>query len=61
MTMDDGTTLLLPEEAASLLQVPVSWLYAAAREGRFPCVRVGRYVRFRRADVENYIAEGGAA
>jgi excisionase family DNA binding protein len=32
--------------------VPVSWIEQAARDGRVPCVRVGKYVRFRRKDVE---------
>jgi excisionase family DNA binding protein len=53
--------LLLPAEAADQLRVPESWLYLAAREGRFPHVRVGRYVRFRQEDVTEWIRTGGGA
>lgn len=58
-SMDEESPLLLPEEAAEMLRVRVSWLYRQARKGEFPSVSVGRYVRFRKADVENFIATGG--
>lgn len=51
--------LLLPSEAAEQLRVPESWLYAAARRGTFPSVRIGRYVRFRQDDVTDWIRTGG--
>ena len=50
--------LLTPEEAAELLQVPVSWMYQRVRRrslDRIPFVKVGRYVRFRKEDLLNYI------
>jgi excisionase family DNA binding protein len=53
--------LLLPAEAAAQLRVPESWLYLAAREDRFPHVRIGRYVRFRQEDVTEWIRTGGGA
>ncbi|MBA2383682.1 MAG: helix-turn-helix domain-containing protein [Actinobacteria bacterium] len=34
-----------------MLGVPPRWVAAGAREGRIPCVRLGRYVRFDRGDV----------
>ncbi len=40
---------------AARLQVPVSWLREAARTGRIPSVRVGRYVRFDPAAVERAV------
>ncbi len=43
--------LLRPVEVVSLLGVSRSWLYDAAKSGRIPCVRLGRYVRFDRGDV----------
>lgn len=51
--------LLTPEEVAAMLRVPKTWVYAQAREGNLPCVRMGRYVRFRRADIEAWM--GGLA
>jgi excisionase family DNA binding protein len=53
--------LLRPGEVAELLGVSRSWLYAAAQEGRIPCVRLGGAdgpVRFRRDALEAWIASG---
>ncbi len=50
--------LLTPEEAAELLQVPVSWMYQHTRRrsmDRIPFVKVGHYVRFREEDLLSYI------
>jgi len=38
--------LLNAEQAAELLGVPKSWVFAEARADRIPHVRLGRYVRF---------------
>lgn len=57
---DAGPSLLTIPEAAALLRVPDSWLYAATKRGRFPCVRNGRYVRIRDTDVREWIATGGS-
>jgi excisionase family DNA binding protein len=63
--MDDAERtelrLLRPSEVAELLGVSRSWLYAAAQEGRIPCVRLGGAdgpVRFRRDALEAWIASG---
>jgi len=47
--------LLDATEVAELLGVPTSWVYAEARAGRLPHVRVGRYRRFRRRAVDAWI------
>ncbi len=39
-------------ELAAIYNVPRSFFYELARAGRLPCVRLGRYVRFNRVDVE---------
>jgi excisionase family DNA binding protein len=44
-------------ELAGIYHVPKSWFYEMARTGRLQCERLGRYVRFSRADVERLIAE----
>jgi excisionase family DNA binding protein len=49
--------LLTAEQAAELLTKKSRWLLAEARAGRFPCVRLGRSVRFRRESVERWIVE----
>ena len=47
--------LLTPAAAASLLMVKTSWIYEAVRDRRLPCVRVGRHIRFLRADLERFV------
>jgi excisionase family DNA binding protein len=48
-------------EMARLLNVHESWVRGEARRGRIPCQMVGRYMRFRAADVQAAIIarEGG--
>lgn len=46
-----GEPLLRADDAAQLLSVRTSWVYEAVRDGRLPCVRVGRHVRFLRDDL----------
>ena len=58
-TPEAEEVLLTVEEVAPLLKVRPAWLYRAVRRGEFPYVKVGRYVRFRRADVEEWIKAGG--
>ena len=40
--------LLTAEEVAALLRVTPAWVYAQTRRRRIPHVRLGRYVRYRR-------------
>jgi excisionase family DNA binding protein len=49
--------LLTAEQVADLVQVPVSTVYRwnVTRSGPTPC-KVGKYVRYRRADVDAWIA-----
>lgn len=51
-----GDRLLTADDVAALLQVPTSWVYAEARAGRIPHVTLGRYRRFRRAAIDQWIA-----
>jgi excisionase family DNA binding protein len=54
----DPETLLDVHEAAALLGVPASHLYMETRKGaasRIPHLKVGRYLRFRRADLLRWI------
>lgn len=54
--------LLTAEQVAGLLQVRTAWVYAQCRAERIPHVRLGRYVRFRRDAIEQWLAgiEAGA-
>jgi excisionase family DNA binding protein len=49
--------LLTDAEAAELLAVPKSWVGEAARSGRLPCIMLGRYRRFDRADLLAWLEE----
>lgn len=44
--------LIDAEEAAKMLAVSPQWVLAQARAGRIPHVRLGRYVRFEREQLE---------
>jgi excisionase family DNA binding protein len=48
--------LLDAVEVAALLSVPTSWVRQQARDGAIPCVRLGRYVRFEREAVLEWVA-----
>jgi excisionase family DNA binding protein len=49
--------LLDDREAAALLNVKPSWVGEAARQGRLPCIMLGRYRRFDRADLLAWLEE----
>ena len=57
--LNDEENLLTPAELATMLRVPVSWVYAQTRgrsKAGLPFVKMGRYVRFDRSAVRNFIA-----
>jgi len=50
--------LLTVKDVAELLRVPVSWVYDRTRKrslDRLPGIRLGKYWRFREADIEEWI------
>jgi excisionase family DNA binding protein len=49
--------LLTPREVAAWLDVSVDWVqdHATAKEPRIASVRIGKLLRFRREDVEEFI------
>jgi excisionase family DNA binding protein len=49
-------SLLTADEVAALLQVSKAWVYAETRKKRIPHVPLGRYVRYRRSAVVEWIA-----
>ena len=44
-------------EVADLLQVRLSWVREATREGRLPHIALGRYRRYRRAEILAFIED----
>jgi excisionase family DNA binding protein len=60
----NGDHLLAAADVAELLAVPERWVRDQTRSGLIPHIRLGRYVRYRRAAVIAWIDErerGGAA
>ncbi|GAA1381361.1 helix-turn-helix domain-containing protein [Catellatospora chokoriensis] len=55
--IDPSKLLLKPEEAAAVLSIGRTSLYALVREGLIESVQVGRLRRFRRGDLETYVAQ----
>jgi excisionase family DNA binding protein len=49
--------LLTVDQTARLLAVKPGWVYAAVREGSLPSVRVGKHLRFIKADIVRWILE----
>jgi excisionase family DNA binding protein len=50
--------LITPEELADWLKVPLSWIYDRTRKsgpGKLPFYRVGKYLRFSIAEIEDYL------
>lgn len=52
--------LYTAQQAADMLQVPVSWLRKKASARAVPCTFVGRHLRFSHADLTGIIAAGSA-
>jgi excisionase family DNA binding protein len=49
--------LLTAAEVAAFLAVKESWVREATRDGRLPHLRLGRYRRYRRSDIENWLED----
>ena len=57
---DEGATvdrLLTADELAERLGMRTDWVWAQARAGRIPHVRLGRYRRFRESAVEAWLRD----
>ena len=50
-------SLLSARDVAKLLGVPVSWVYEQSRRGRIPTVTLGRYRRYRREAIEEWLMD----
>ncbi len=46
-------SLLSPEELATHLNIPKSWIYDRTRDNTIPHIKIGKYVRFSLPDVLN--------
>lgn len=53
----DDDPLLLAQDVADKLQMTIDWVYAETRAGRLPCVRLGRFYRYRLSTINAWLAE----
>jgi excisionase family DNA binding protein len=51
--------VLTVDEAAAFLRCSPDTVKRQAREGRLPAAKIGRAWRFRRTDLDRWLAEGG--
>jgi len=51
--VSDDQILLTVDELAAILRVPKSWIYS--HQDQLPTVRLGRYVRFKRSEIESFL------
>lgn len=56
---DVASEVLTSAQAAEYLQLAPATLKRMAREGRVPAAKVGRQWRFRKADLDRWLALGG--
>ncbi len=61
INFSDLPKLLKPDEVAAILQISKTHAYRLGKEGRIPCIRFGRTVRFRSEDVARFIAGASTA
>jgi excisionase family DNA binding protein len=55
-TKDQANGILLTaDEVAQILRVPKSWIYSHLSE--LPVIRLGRYVRFRRSEIDGFLGK----
>lgn len=54
-----ASLLLTPADVAERWQVPKTHVYRLTRESQLPVVKLGKYNRYRLADVEEFEAKGG--
>jgi excisionase family DNA binding protein len=55
--LGDPFELMTAGEVATLLRVTKAWVYTQTRANHIPYVPLGRYVRYRRSAVEEWVAE----
>lgn len=55
--MEQENLTMTVEEAAAALNISRSLAYEAARDGRLPCIRIGRRLLISRCALEKMLAE----
>lgn len=56
-TVTNESELLTADEVAAILGVNKSWVWRHARQGTIPVLQLGRYKRFRRESINQFIRD----
>jgi hypothetical protein len=52
----DAEPLMSADQLAAALNLPQTWIETAPRQGELACNRAGRWIRYRRREVERALA-----
>jgi excisionase family DNA binding protein len=52
---DDQRELIEAGEVAQMLGMTIDWVYEQSRRGRIPTITLGRFRRYRRAAIEEWL------
>ena len=53
--VEETTPLLTAQEAADYLRIPIGSLYVRVGKRQIPCIRLGRLLRFKKADLDQLL------
>ena len=53
----DLKDLITPDQLCDLLQVDKTWVYRQTREGTIPFIKMGKYLRFQRSNIEKWLIQ----
>jgi excisionase family DNA binding protein len=56
----ESDALFTPDDFEALTKIPKSWLYGRIHSKSLPFahLKIGRYVRFRKSDIEDFLQRG---
>lgn len=55
MPESNNSSVLTIAELSTYLKIPKSTLYKLVREGKVPCQKIGRHLRFRRETIDRWL------
>lgn len=53
--LSDGNELLTVEETCRYLKCQRTWLYDKVRQKKIPYIKAGKYLRFRKTDLDRWL------
>lgn len=51
----DDAAIFTPEELAEYMKVDLSWVYKQSQYGTLPYFKIGKYLRFKKSDIDKAI------